>query len=313
MKTGLIVFTLIFVSVLWLTCSQQSETEQPSLAQRQLRVVTTTGMIADMVQNVGGKRVQVTSLMGPGVDPHLYKASAGDLSRLTTADIIFYNGLHLEGKMSEVLEKMGHLKPTIAVTDGIDRTHLLRLTEFEGTPDPHIWFDVSLWIQATEFVCDELIQIDSTHAQIYQSNTGTYLTKLTELQQYVKNQMTTIPPAKRVLITAHDAFNYFGRAYSFKVRGLQGISTVAEIGTADVQSLADFIVTRQIPAIFVETSVPTRYLEALQAAVKSRGFNVIIGGKLFSDAMDAPNTPAGNYVGMVRHNTDTIVKALAGQ
>ncbi len=268
-------------------------------------------MITDIAQVVGGERVIVKGLMGPGVDPHLYKASAGDVSVLSQADLIFYNGLHLEGKMSEVFEQMKKRGiETVAVTDGIDRGVLLAPPEFEGNYDPHVWFDVTMWMSAVETVRDSLSVIDPSNADYYSANTEAYLKELSELNEYVKARAGELPGDRRVLITAHDAFNYFGRAYGFQVRGLQGISTDSEAGTQDVQNLASFIVERKIPAVFVESSVPPKYIEAVQAAVKAKGFDVKVGGELFSDAMGNPGTPEGNYKGMVRHNIDTIVNAL---
>lgn len=282
-----------------------------ALADRKIRVVATIGMITDIVQNVGGERVEVEGLMGPGVDPHLYKASESDVSRLDQADVIFYNGLHLEAGLSGVLERMNDMgRPTVAVTNGIDRSSLLAPAEFEGAYDPHVWFDVTLWMEAVQYVRDTLVALDPGSADRYQANAEGYLQALEELHAYVTTQAETIPEEQRVLVTAHDAFNYFGRAYGFEVRGLQGISTETEASTADVQVLSNFIVDRQIPAIFIESSVPQRTVEAVQAAVKSRGFDVQIGGELFSDAMGNPGTPEGTYVGMVRHNIDTIVSAL---
>lgn len=280
-------------------------------SERTIRVVTTIGMIADVVENVGGEWVEVTGLMGPGVDPHLYKASEGDVSRLAQADLVFYNGLHLEAQMAEVLERMSATGvQTIAVTKRIDRSLLLAPPEFEGAYDPHVWFDVSLWMQAVEQVRDTLAAFDPQNADEYQANAQRFLTELETLHRYVQEQVGRLPPEQRVLVTAHDAFNYFGKAYGFEVKGLQGISTETEASIADVQNLAEFIAQRRIPALFVETSVPQRNIEAVQAAVQAQGFSVEIGGQLFSDAMGNPGTPEGTYIGMVRHNIDTIVNAL---
>ena len=278
-----------------------------------LRVVTTIGMITDIVKNVGAERVEVTGLMGPGVDPHLYKASAGDVQRLNSAQVIFYNGLHLESKMGDILAKMTGNTKTVAVTVDVAPSLLLTPPEFEGQYDPHLWFDVTLWMKTVEKVRDTLSEIDPGSAAAYRSNAERYLAKLTQLHQYVKAQAERVPLEQRVLVTAHDAFNYFGKAYGFEVRGLQGISTATEAGIADVQELAIFIAERRIPAIFVESSVSSRSLEAVQAAVNSKGFAVDIGGQLFSDAMGNEGTPEGTYIGMVRHNIDTIVTALAGK
>lgn len=277
------------------------------------RVVTTIGMITDIVENVGGDRVEVIGLMGPGVDPHLYKASAGDVQKLNSASLIFYNGLHLESKMADILAKMSGNIKTVAVTDAVDRSLLLTPPEFEGQYDPHLWFDVTLWMKAVGKVRDALSEFDPDNALAYWSNAQRYFAKLAELHAYVKTQVERVPAEQRVLVTAHDAFNYFGKAYGFEVRGLQGISTATEAGIADVQGLATFIAERRIPAIFVESSVSPRSLEAVKAAVKSKGFNVEIGGELFSDAMGNEGMPEGTYIGMVRHNVDTIVTALIGE
>lgn len=308
---------VVFVMILFAACGRQSDEANEKGAsptevssQKPIRVVTTTGMINDIVQNVGGDRVNTIGLMGPGIDPHLYKASEGDVSRLADANLIFYNGLHLEGKMAGVLERMQDQVKTVAVTQGIDRTILLAPPEFEGAYDPHVWFDVTLWMKVVELVRDTLIEVDAGGAELYRANTENYLAKLVELHNYVIQQANQISPDRRVLVTAHDAFNYFGRAYGFEVYGLQGISTAAEAGTADVQALVQFIVERHIPAMFVETSVSRRSIEAVQAAVKAKGLSVEIGGQLFSDAMGTLGTPEGTYIGMVRHNIDTIVASL---
>ena len=308
---------LVFVMILFGACDHQSDKANQKASsstdissQKRIRVVTTIGMITDIVQNVGGDRVNVTGLMGPGIDPHLYRASEGDVARLASADLIFYNGLHLEGKMAGVLERMQDQIKTVAVTQDVDKAVLLAPPEFEGAYDPHLWFDVTLWIKAVERVRDTLIEVDEGRAESYRANTKDYLAKLEDLHNYVMQQAERVSPDQRVLVTAHDAFNYFGRAYGFEVRGLQGISTAAEAGTADVQALVQFIVERRIPALFVETSVPRRSIEAVQAAVKAKGFSVEIGGQLFSDAMGPSGTPEGTYIGMVRHNIDTIVASL---
>jgi len=276
-----------------------------------INIVATTGMITDIAQVVGGEHVKVRGLMGPGVDPHLYKASAGDVALLSGADLIFYNGLHLEGKMSEIFEQMKKRGiDTVAVTDSIDRSLLETPPQFQGNYDPHVWFDVTMWMTAVETVRDTLISTDPANAIEYRANTEAYLAELAELNEYVQSKANLLPDDKRVLITAHDAFSYFGRRYGFEVRGLQGISTVSEAGTQDVQNLAAFIVERKIPAIFVESSVPPKFIEAVQAAVEAKGFDVKVGGSLYSDAMGNPGTPDGTYIGMVRHNIDTIVGAL---
>ena len=288
--------------------------EQPDVStDGKLRVVTTIGMITDVVRNVGAERVDVVGMMGPGVDPHLYKPTAKDIQRLGSAHLIFYNGLHLESKMGDVLAKMQGNTKTVAVTDAVNQDMLLSPPEFEGQFDPHLWFDVTLWMKIVGKVRDALSEFDPDNTMMYWTNAERYLARLAELHQYVKSQAERVPPQQRVLVTAHDAFNYFGKAYGFEVRGLQGISTATEAGIADVQVLATFIAERRIPAVFVESSVSSRSLEAVQAAVRSKGFDVKIGGELFSDAMGNEGTPEGTYIGMVRHNIDTIVNALVGE
>lgn len=283
------------------------------IAARKINVVTTIAQIGDVVKNVAGDRVDLVELMGPGIDPHLYRASEGDVVSLADADIVFYNGLHLEAKMADVFEKMRGSVTTVAVTDEIDRDELLNPPEFEGAYDPHVWFDVSKWMSVTEVIRDSFVDIDPEHAELYEDNARAYLAELAKLDRYVAEQAQLAPEEQRVLITAHDAFNYFGDAYDFEVRGLQGISTASETGTADLSGLADFIVEREIPAIFVETSVPQRFVEALREAVAAQGSEVSIGGSLYSDAMGDAGTPEGTYIGMVRHNIDTIVAGLGGR
>ncbi len=302
---------LVFLTLLLSACA----TEQPTgeIADRLINVVTTTSMIADAVQNIGGERVVVTNLMGPGVDPHLYKASEGDVSRMANADVIFYNGLGLEAQMAEVFNQMRGQKATVAIAENVDESVLLEDEEYVGAPDPHIWFDVSLWMVAMEAIRDTLIELDPQSQDYYQQNTDAYLAQLGELHTYMIDQANRVPEHQRVLITAHDAFQYFGEAYGYTVRGLQGISTESEAGTADIRELAEFIVNQDIRAIFIETSVPDRSILAVQAAVQARNHEVSIGGELFSDALGSPGTQAGTYIGMLQYNIDTIVSALLGE
>jgi len=303
---------LILILVLGLACGgdtgDQDTDKSETKSTARLTVVATTGMIGDIVRNVGGPSVDLHVLMGPGVDPHLYKAREGDVRKMMEANIIFYNGLHLEGAMGEILEQMeGH---AFAVTERIDPGALIKVGEFKDTHDPHVWFDVRFWMIATEYVRDVMIENDPDFAEVYWEDAQIYLDQLTELHDFVYQSAKQIPEELRVLVTAHDAFNYFGRAYGFEVHGLQGISTAAEAGTADVQNLAKLIVDKKVPAIFIETSIPRRNVEAVQAAVKARGFDVKIGGDLFSDAMGDPETREGTYIGMVEHNITTIKQAL---
>ncbi len=303
---------LLFISILiaFLPACQPSENVGN---EGKLQVVCTTGMIADAVSRVAGDLAEVESLMGPGVDPHLYKASQGDLAKLGGADMIFYNGLHLEGKMGEILEKVGKRKPVIPVSEGLDQSRLLELEGFSGTYDPHIWFDVQLWSQVVVFVGEKLASQDPENAETYRQRAAAYRDELIGIDEWVRSELGKVPAEQRVLITAHDAFAYFGRAYGVEVRGLQGISTMSEYGLRDVSDLVEFISSRRIPAIFVESSVPAKSLEAVAEGCRRRGHEVAIGGTLYSDAMGAAGTPEGTYTGMVKANVQTIVHALNGK
>lgn len=275
-----------------------------------LKVVATTGMIYDAVINIAGDSVEAEALMGPGVDPHLYKATQGDLARLSQADLVFYNGLHLEGKMGEVLEKLGRTKPVVAVAANIPPALLRETPLFAGNYDPHIWFDVALWKNAVKEVGQALIELDAANAAYYQANMDTYLQQLDSLHSWVAAEIATIPDQQRILITAHDAFGYFGDAYHIEVKGLQGISTQAEFGLKDIADLVNLIVDRQVKAVFVETSVSDRAINAVVDGCRNRGHEVTIGGKLYSDAMGDFGTDEGTYAGMVRANVQTIVSSL---
>jgi manganese/zinc/iron transport system substrate-binding protein len=278
-----------------------------------LKVVCTTGMIADALQQIVGDSAKVESLMGPGVDPHLYKATQGDLKLLRSADVVFYNGLHLEGKMGDVLSKLGRLKPVIALADSLPAARLMNSTDYAGAYDPHVWFDVSLWSEVVAVAGRNMARLDPSKAAYYQSNTAAFQGELAALHEEIQQKISEIPQAQRVLITAHDAFAYFGRAYDIEVRGLQGISTLSEYGLKDVSQLVDFITARQIRAVFVESSVPTKALEAVVEGCTQRGHKVRIGGTLYSDAMGAEGTPAGTYTGMVRENVAVIVEGLGNR
>ncbi|MEX2232972.1 MAG: zinc ABC transporter substrate-binding protein [Cyclobacteriaceae bacterium] len=303
---GALVF-LLSIGVL-LGCKQQVPNERDP--GEKIKIVTTTGMIQNAVENIVGDHAEVIALMGPGVDPHLYKATHGDLERLTEADIIFYNGLHLEGKMGEVFEKLGRIKPVIAVADEIPEDLLRKVPGFQGAHDPHIWFDVELWQHAVKSVATYLQEYDSAHRREYRERSAKYLLQLDSLDKAVQKSIHEIPAAQRVLITAHDAFGYFGDAYGMEVRGLQGISTLSEFGLRDVTDLVDFIISRKVKAIFVETSVSQKSIEAVVEGCRERKWNVRIGGRLYSDAMGPAGTKEGTYIGMVSANVKTIVGAL---
>ncbi len=272
-----------------------------------IKVVATTGMIGDLVHEIGQDKVKLSTLMETGVDPHLYKATHGDMRRLQQADVIFYNGLHLEGKMQSILTKMARFKPVYAVSETISTEDLIH---YGSVSDPHIWFDVSLWQQAAAQVLTKLVEMDAANQDTYRANAQRYQQQLSSLHQWVQTQIEGLPKSKRVLITAHDAFGYFGRVYGMEVHGLQGVSTVSEFGLHDIQQLKQLIIDRKIPAVFVESSVPKKFLRALVAGVADSGHELTIGGELYSDAMGLKGTPAGTYIGMVKHNVTTIVSAL---
>ena len=278
-----------------------------------VRALATTGMVADLVRNVGGTEVATSFLMGPGVDPHLYRATYRDLEQLRDADIIFYSGLHLEGKMVEVLEQMEKRKLCIPVTRAIEAGQLLTSAKSQGQFDPHVWFDVSLWSKALPLVRDSLAKLRPARAEYFTANAERYADQLKDLDSWVRQTIGRIPPAQRVLVTAHDAFSYFGRAYGMEVLALQGISTASEYGLFDLKSLVETILTRKIPAVFFESSVPERFILSLQAGVLARGGQVAIGGTLFSDALGAEASAEGTYDGMVRYNVNEISRALGGQ
>jgi manganese/zinc/iron transport system substrate-binding protein len=304
-KITLIVMVVVLVLM---GCEKKALESNPIFSsENKMDVVATIGMIGDVAQNIGGDRVSVYSMMGPGVDPHLYKAKTGDLERLNKADLILYNGIHLEAKMGDVLEKLSETKNITMVGHVLSEDSLIMV---EQAHDPHIWFDVANWIAVSGAIKEALVATDPSGEAVYEANYQVYLEKLEDLDRYVKDQAATIPEEQRILITAHDAFNYFGRAYGFDVRGLQGISTVDEAGTGDVRDLADFIAEKKIGALFVESSVSPKSIQALQAAVQDRGWNVKIGGELFSDAMGNADSFEGTYLGMVTHNIDTIVSGL---
>ena len=299
------------ISLLLATGCKQATGNKLYLGNRPIKVVATTTMIADLLINAGKGRVLVESLMGPGIDPHSYEPRESDVSRLMEADVVFYNGIHLEGKMADLFEESAKKKHVFAIADGLLPEDIRKEIQ-TNTPDPHIWFDVQLWIKCLEFVNAKLIEIDPDNSSLYETNKKKYSATLNELHQYVKQQADKVPKEQRVLITAHDAFGYFGNAYGFQVRGVQGINTVAEANSGEIGSLATFMVKNKVRAFFVESSVPRKNLEKLKevAALLDPNFMLSSGGELYSDALGSKNSAAGTYEGMVKHNIETIVKAL---
>lgn len=276
-----------------------------------LTIVATTSMLADAARNIVGDHITVYGLMGPGVDPHLYRAKESDVHKLAAADMVIYNGLHLEGKMGQVLEGMQRFTTVISASQVLTKNQL-RCTEFEDVYDPHTWFDVLLWIDVVRYIQQSVIVLDPEHADAYQKNGDDYIMQLQQLHNYVQHRVNEVDPHKRILITAHDAFGYFGARYGFKVVGLQGLSTDCDISTKDIQQLADFIVEKRISTIFVESSIPQRALVAVQNGVGARGWNVQLGAELYSDALGDEESGASSYIAMVKYNVDTIVDSLVG-
>ncbi|MBD7936148.1 MULTISPECIES: metal ABC transporter solute-binding protein, Zn/Mn family [Cytobacillus] len=297
-------------SLMVLMLAACSSNEAGNTESDKVKVTTTIAQIADGIENIGGEHVEVNSLMGPGTDPHLYKATQSDISLLQDADMILYNGLHLEGKMLEVLEKMGEQRTVVAVGDSLEQSNLLADKDNQNAVDPHIWFDIDLWMEALTTAKDALIEVDPENKDDYEANAEAYFTELRELKAYATEEIQSIPEEKRVLVTAHDAFNYFGHAYDMEVMGLQGLSTDAEYGLGDVQHLVDTIADREINAVFVESSISERSINAVIEGAKEKGHTVSIGGELYSDAMGEEGTELGTYVGMYKHNVDTIVQSL---
>ncbi len=285
----------------------------PSQMQGQYTIVATTGMVADVARHVAGDRAEVIGLMGSGVDPHLYKPTRSDIDRLLGADVIFYNGLLLEGKMTDALIRAATAGRKVhAVTELLDEQYLLEPEEFAGLYDPHVWMDPAAWAKTVDVVRDKLIEHDPDGREEYEANAAAYAADVLKLDTYAKQVLESVPQSQRVLVTAHDAFNYFGRRFGYEVVGIQGISTESEAGVQDIEQLVDLLVQRQIKAVFVESTVSQRNIKALLAGAKARGHDVVIGGELFSDAMGTPGMYEGTYLGMIDHNVTTIARALGG-
>ncbi|MCC5933528.1 MAG: zinc ABC transporter substrate-binding protein [Balneolales bacterium] len=271
-------------------------------------VVTTTMMLEDLVTQIAGGHVRVQGMMGPGVDPHLYRATPADVRRLEQADLIIYNGLFLEARLADVLSRMP--ERSFAAAEKLDRNALIEATDFGGSYDPHVWFDVSLWAEIALLTGERLGELVPEAVEEIRAGAQAYAAELMLLHEWVTAEIATIPESRRVLITAHDAFGYFGRAYTIDVRGLQGLSTQSEVGLQDVSRMVRFIMDNEIPAIFLESSIAPRSIQSLMNGVRDRGGQISLGGELFSDAMGNRGTPEGTYTGMVRHNVNTIVQAL---
>lgn len=298
-KISIFLISLIIFS----GCSTTENENKP------LTIVTTTGILADCITQIIDGQAEVVPIMGAGVDPHLYRASQGDISKLSEADIIVYNGLHLEGKMAQMLKNFSKTKPVFAIGDYIKKANLKRVDNTSDLVDPHVWFSPNFWLEGLHGIAKELEKQNGLDSILknYQDYAIKIQSTKTNLQKLLDEELDS---NQRILITSHDAFEYFGDAFKFKVRGLQGISTTAEFGTKDIKDLTDFIIENQIKAVFVETSVPNKNLEAVVASAQARDFSIRIGGTLYSDALGEKNTPGGTYEGMLISNIKTIIKGL---
>lgn len=305
-------FLLALLPALLLLAGCPGPGEGPAAEEGVPVAVCTTGMVGDVVRAIGGERIEVTTMLGAGVDPHLYKPTRTDMLTLMGADIVFYSGLLLEGKMTDALVRMARERPVVAVTEAIDPAKLLEPEAFAGHYDPHVWMDPSRWTLTVDVVLEELIALDPEGAAVYRERAEAYKGELARLDQYAQRVLESVPAERRALITAHDAFNYLGERYGFEVVGIQGISTESEAGVAHIESLVDLLVERGIPAVFIESTVADRNIKALIAGAGARGHEVVIGGELFSDAMGAAGTYEGTYIGMIDHNVTTIARALGG-
>ena len=279
-----------------------------------IKIVCTTGQVADALSAIGGSHVEVTGLMGPGIDPHVFVASPSDIASLHEADLVVYNGLHLEGRLTDTFAQMASRRATFAVTDGLLADHDERLRsppEFEGQHDPHVWHDVSLWIDCVRYATDRLKSFDARHSEDYDNNAQSYIAALSELDGHCRQRIEEIPAAARVLVTAHDAFGYFAQAYGLEVHGIKGISTDDEVDIGRMEELAALLKERGIPAIFVESSTPPSTVDALIERAATLGHQVLRGRELYADALGEPDGDAANYIGMIKTNVDTIVSGLS--
>lgn len=300
------------IAVLALTALPASFAFGPAVAQERLDVVATTGMIADTARAIGGDLVDLRALMGPGVDPHAFRQTRTDIVALAQADLVLWNGLFLEAQMEDFLLELGESGHVVAVAEGLPQERLLAHEDYEGRYDPHVWMDPTLWAEVTLTIRDALIEAQPEAAEVFTANTEAFLAQLEQLETYSRDVLSSVPESARVLLSAHDAFGYFGAAYGFEVIGIQGISTASEAGLQRIAELLDLLVERDIGAIFVETSVSDRNIRALIEGAAAQGHDVIIGGELFSDAMGEEGTYEGTYIGMIDSNVTTIARALGG-
>ena len=307
----LLALTAVFLLAATGCAGGGAQADTREIGQRKVRVTTTTNWHTDLARRIGGDRVAVTGLMGPGVDPHLYEATAGDVRRLGESDVVIWNGLQLEGKMEEVFAEIGERVPVVAAAEAVPVSERIRI---EGVPgkefDPHIWFDTRLWRHAARAVADAYKRRDPRHAAGYDERLRSYEAELRRIDADVRRRLERVPPRARVLVTSHDAFSYFARAYRFDVASIQGKSTAGEATTADIERAARMVADRDLEAVFIESSVPRQTIEAVLAAAGKRGQATKVGGQLYGDALGAPGTSAGTYAGAVRHNADAVAEGL---
>lgn len=314
MKVSLTII-LTLVSLLFFSrAAAEQETPrldlEPFAGEYPIQILATTGMVADLARNIAGEKAEVTALMGSGIDPHLYKASPSDIRAMRSADLIFFNGLHLEAKLSDMLVQLARRQPVFAVTERLPEDRLHTPEQMEGLYDPHVWFNLETWALCGEYVLDVLIAFDPENSQTYQENANQYLGEIRALHAEIPIRLAAIPERSRLLVTAHDAFGYFGAAYGIEVTGVQGLSTVSEAGVKRVNDLVNMLVDRNVKAVFIESTISDRNIRALIEGAAAKGHEVTIGGELFSDAMGEEGTPQGEYLGMVEHNVSTIIEAL---
>jgi manganese/zinc/iron transport system substrate-binding protein len=307
------IMTKMGLKTLWVVCALALSTTAVKGEERP-RILATVGMVTDIVREVAGEAAEVEGMLGAGVDPHLYKPTRGDLVRIGAADILIYNGLKLEAQLAEVMERQGKRGvPVLAVAEAVLASGKVEAEPGEYGADPHLWMSVPAWKQAVREVASFLSEVDAERAEVYTANAAAYLKELEALHAYALEAVATVPERNRVLVTAHDAFGYFGRAYGVEVRGIQGISTESEAGLRDVEALLSFIIERGLPAIFIESSVSDKNVRALMEGAQAQDHALHIGGTLFSDAMGPEGSYEGTYAGMMDHNVTTIVRALGGQ
>lgn len=304
MKKSSVMASVLMVCFALSSCGSESSGGQKG----KLTITATTSQVADAAEHIGGDHVEVTSLMGPGVDPHLYKASQGDTKKLTEADVVLYSGLHLEGKMEHMLTKISRQKPSAAVAESIPKEKLIPAGE--NMYDPHVWFSIPLWLYAVDEIEAQLKKAKPEYADDFTKNAQEYKENLKSLDKKSREKIGTIPEKSRVLVTAHDAFAYFGKEYGFEVRGLQGLSTDSDYGLKDVQKLVSLLADKEIKAVFTESGVSKKSINAVVEGAKEKGHDVSVGGWLYSDAMGEKGTKEGTYAGMFAHNIDTIVSSL---